>query len=125
MTLSCLTGNVVAALIRLGCHGDTRAWQALDWLVDIQREDGGWLCPYRKAHVRDKHSCFCATICALEGLSEIPTGGRSQLVEQCLAQSTEFPLMHHLFRSEHHSWQVINPRWLELAFPWFADYAVL
>jgi len=52
MTLSCLTGNVVAALLRLGYGDDPRLWQAVDWLVSIQNTDGGWLCPYWKAHIR-------------------------------------------------------------------------
>ena len=42
MTLSCLTGNVVAALLRLGYVDDPRVWRAVDWLTCIQTADGGW-----------------------------------------------------------------------------------
>lgn len=56
--LSCLTGNMVAALIRLGYDNDYRVKKALNWLVKIQNRDGGWLCPYWKAHIKDKHGFF-------------------------------------------------------------------
>ncbi|MBC7231896.1 MAG: hypothetical protein H5T68_01445 [Chloroflexi bacterium] len=125
MTLSCLTGNMVATLLRLGYNDDSRLWQAADWLVSIQHSDGGWLCPYWKAHIHDKHSCFHGTICALEGLAEIPPHRRSPQVLAALARGSEFLLMHRLYRSDHHNWQVINPRWLELAFPWFGGYSLL
>jgi len=55
---SCLTGNMAAALIRIGYGNDQRVKKALDWLVKIQNKDGGWLCPYWRAHIRDKHGCF-------------------------------------------------------------------
>ncbi|MBC7260527.1 MAG: hypothetical protein H5T63_00825 [Chloroflexi bacterium] len=37
----------------------------------------------------------------------------------------EFLLMHRLYRSDHHDWEIINRRWLELSFPWFGGYSVL
>jgi hypothetical protein len=125
MTLSCLTGNVVAALLRLGYDDDPRVWQAVDWLVRIQHGDGGWLCPYWKAHIRDKHSCFHGAICALEALAEVPQGHRTPAMQEAAARGAEFLLMHRLYRSDHHHWRVINPRWLQLSFPWFWGYSVL
>ncbi len=56
--LSCLTGNMAAALNRIGYGDDPRVKKALDWLMRIQNEDGGWLCPYWRAHIKDKHGCF-------------------------------------------------------------------
>jgi len=154
MTLSCLTGNVVAALLRLGYGEDPRLWRAVDWLVSIQKTDGGWLCPYWKAHVQDTHSCFYGTICVLEAFAEIPdekalqqaglpcpaSGGvgaasagytflhqdkRPPAVQEAAARGAEFLLMHHLYRADHHDFQVINPNWLKLAFPWFYGYSIL
>jgi len=125
MTLSCLTGNVVAALLRLGYGDDPRVWQAVDWLVSIQHGDGGWLCPYWKAHVRDKHSCFSGSICALEAFAEIPAAQRSPAVRQAVARGAEFLLMHRLYRADHHDWRVINPHWLTLDFPFFWGYSIL
>lgn len=62
---SCLTGNMVAALLRIGYMDDERVNRALEWLTTIQNEDGGWLCPYWKAHIKDTHGCFYGTICPL------------------------------------------------------------
>lgn len=42
-TLSCLTGNVVAALLRLGYGDDPRVGRAVGWLVRVQNSGGGWL----------------------------------------------------------------------------------
>ena len=125
MTLSCLTGNVVTALLRLGYGDDPRLWRAVDWLVAIQNPDGGWLCPYWKAHVRDKHSCFFGTICPLEAFAEIPEAVRSPEVRQAAARAAEFLLMHRLYRADHHDWRVIKPAWLRLDFPFFYGYSVL
>ncbi len=125
MTLSCLTGNVVAALLRLGYGDDPRLWRAVDWLVSIQNADGGWLCPYWKAHVRDKHACFYGTICALEAFAELPEDRRLPEVREAAARGAEFLLMHRLYRADHHDFRVINPAWLKLAFPWFYGYHIL
>jgi hypothetical protein len=125
MTLSCLTGNVGAALLRLGYSDDPRLWQAVDWLVSIQNADGGWLCPYWKAHIRDTHSCFYGTICVLEALAEIPEDKRSPAVKEAAARGAEFLLMHRLYQADHHDFQIINPKWLKLAFPWFYGYNIL
>lgn len=125
MTLSCLTGNVVSALLRLGYGDDLRVWRAVDWLVSIQFQDGGWLCPYGKAHVRDKHSCFYGTICALEAFAEIPAAQRPPAVQEAAARGAEFLLMHRLYRADHHDWQVIHRHWLTLAFPFFWGYSIL
>ncbi len=125
MTLSCLTGNVVSALFRLGYRDDPRVWHAIDWLASIQTPDGGWLCPYWKAHLRDKHSCFSGTICALEAFSEIPEPRRTQAQHQASAKGAEFLLMHRLYRADHHDWQVIKPDWLKLSFPFFWGYSTL
>ena len=125
LTLSCLTGNVVAALLRLGYGDDSRLWRAVDWLVSIQNADGGWLCPYWKAHIRDTHSCFYGTICPLEAFAEIPEDKRPPAVQEAAARGAEFLLMHRLYRADHHDFQVINPNWLKLAFPWFYGYNIL
>ena len=124
-TLSCLTGNMVAALLRLGYESDLRLWRAVDWLVSIQNADGGWLCPYWKAHIKDTHSCFYGTICPLEALAEIPEDKRPPAVREAAARGAEFLLMHRLYRADHHDFQVINPNWLKLAFPWFYGYNIL
>jgi len=123
--LSCLTGNVAVALIRMGFASDSRVRKALEWLVKVQNEDGGWLCPYWGAHARDTHGCFYGTICPLEALSEYPKEQLSAEMRSAIARGAEFLLMHRLFKADHHGYQVINKSWLRLGFPWFAGYNIL
>jgi len=122
---SCLTGNVCAALLRMGYAKDARLKKALNWLVKIQNRDGGWLCPHWKAHVRDKHGCFYGTICPLEAFSEVPEETRTPEMRQAIAKGAEFLLMHRLYKADHHGFKVINRHWLKFSFPWFYGYSVL
>ena len=123
--LSCLTGNMVAALVRLGYENDSRVKRAVDWLVRIQNKDGGWLCPYWKAHARDRHGCFMGTICPLEAFSEIRSTDLKKEVAASISRGAEFLLMHRLFKADHHNFRIIKQAWLELGFPWFFSYNIL
>jgi len=122
---SCLTGNLCAALLRLSYGKDPRLIKALNWLVKIQNRDGGWLCPYWKAHIKDTHSCFHGTICSLEAFSEMPEEKCTPEMRQAIARGAEFLLMHRLFKADHHGYKVINRQWLKFSFPWFYGYNVL
>ena len=124
-TLSCLTGNVLAAFLRMGFAKDPRLARAVDWLLEIQNQDGGWLCPYWKAHVHDRHSCFFGTIAPLEALSELPRDRRSPAIEKAADRAAEFLLRHRLYQADHHGFRVIDPRWLTLSFPFSYNYTVL
>jgi len=123
--LSCLTGNMTAALIRIGYEKDTRVKKALEWIARVQNRDGGWLCPYWKAHVRDKHGCFMGTICALEALSEVPKQNLTKELKETVSRGAEFLLMHRLFKADHHDFRTINQAWLQLSFPYFSGYSFL
>jgi hypothetical protein len=123
--LTCLTGNMVAALIRLGYSDDLRVRKAIQWLVKVQYKDGGWLCPYWKAHAKDKHACFMGTICPTEAFSEIEEDKRPKEINDAVAGAAEFLLMHRLYKADHHNFRVINRSWLELNYPWFAGYNIL
>jgi len=122
---SCLTGNVCAALLRMGYGRDPRLKRALCWLVKIQNSDGGWLCPYWKAHIKDTHSCFHGAICPIEAFSEVPEAERSQEMKEAVERGVEFLLMHRLYKADHHGYRVINRQWLKFSFPWFYGYNVL
>jgi len=110
---------MAAALIRLGYLDDPRVKRALDWLVEVQNQDGGWLCPYWKAHIRDKHSCFMGTITPLDAFSEVPPERRTSKMKAAIKDGVEFLLMHRLFKADHHDFKVINESWLKLGFPQF------
>jgi hypothetical protein len=117
--LSCLTGNMAASLLRIGYADDARVKKALGWLVRIQKEDGGWLCPYWKAHAKDKHGCFMGTICPMEAFSELPKHNLTEEIRKAISHGAEFLLMHRLFKADHHNLSIINQSWLKLSFPWF------
>lgn len=122
---SCLTGNMAAALIRMGYAEDLRVKKALEWLVKIQNMDGGWLCPHWEAHIRDKHGCFYGTICPLEAFSEVKRENPTKEMKEAIEKGAEFLLMHHLFKADHHGFRVISKSWLKLGFPWFYGYNIL
>jgi len=122
---SCLTGNVCAALLRIGYLEDARVRKALNWLVKIQNRDGGWLCPYWKAHINDTHGCFYGTICPLEAFSEVPETERSPAIKRAIERGAEFLLMHCLYKADHHDYKMINRQWLKFSFPWFYGYHIL
>ncbi len=117
--LACLTGNVCLALIRLGYASDRRVKKALKWLVDVQNEDGGWLCPYWGAHKNDKHGCFMGTITPLDAFSELPPEHRTLEMTKSIEAGVEFLLMHRLFKADHHGFKIIKKSWLDLGFPQF------
>jgi hypothetical protein len=122
---SCLTGNMAAALLRMGFGEDCRVKKALDWLVEIQNRDGGWLCPYWRAHVRDVHGCFYGTICPLEAFSEVKKEQLTNAMKRTVERGAEFLLMHRLFKADHHDFKIINQSWLRPSFPFFYGYNIL
>jgi len=122
---TCLTGNVVSALIRMGYEDDVRVKKALEWLVKVQNKDGGWLCPYWHVHIKDTHGCFYGTICPLEAFSETPKEELTREMKRAIENGAEFLLMHRLFKADHHNYRVINQSWLKLGFPWFYGYNIL
>lgn len=122
---SCLTGNMAAALIRIEYSDDVRVKKALEWLVKVQNKDGGWLCPYWRAHIRDTHGCFYGTICPLEAFSEFPKKKLTGEMKRAVERGAEFLLKHRLFKADHHKYRIINQSWLKLGFPWFYAYNIL
>ena len=122
---SCLTGNVAAALIRLGYADHIRVKKALEWLVKIQNRDGGWLCPYWRAHVRDKHGCFFGTICPMEAFSVAEKRLLTKNMKKTVENGAEFLLMHRLYKADHHGYKPIKKQWLTVSFPLFLGYNIL
>lgn len=122
---SCLTGNMAAALNRIGYESDPRVAKALEWLVKIQNKDGGWLCPYWRAHVKDKHGCFFGTICPLEAFSTVDKRRLTRKMKGTVEKGGEFLLMHRLFKADHHGYKTINKYWLTFNFPMFTGYNIL
>ncbi|MBN2230521.1 MAG: hypothetical protein JW779_13115 [Candidatus Thorarchaeota archaeon] len=119
MQLSCLTGNVCLALIQMGYEDHAAVKNALQWLVEIQNKDGGWLCPYWGAHKNDNHGCFMGTVPPLDAFSEVPKRLLTTSMKKALEQGAEFLLMHRLYQADHHDFSPIKKDWLLLTFPQF------
>ncbi len=123
LTIPCLTGNMVFALIRLGYLDDERVQKAIQWILDVQRaDDGDFVAPMGSVHKRMKacfsrHSCHMGVAKALKGLAEIPLEQRSQAVTDKISELTEYFLIHHLFRQSHDLDKDAKPGWRRFGFP--------
>lgn len=123
--LTCLTGNVLTALMRMGYGAHHKVKKALKWLIRVQNVDGGWLCPYWRAHADDTHGCFYGTICPLEAFSMIPQKNRTTAMKQTIESGVEFLLMHRLYKADHHGFKTIKKSWRTFGFPYFYGYDIL
>lgn len=118
----CLTGNMVWALLRLGCT-DERLQAGIDWITAYQRfDDGdvaapaGW--PYdRYTMCWGRHSCHMGVVKAMKALAEIPDAQRSDAVRTCLSKAAEFMLIHHIHKRSHDLARLSKPGWKKFGFP--------
>ena len=120
--IPCLTGNMVFALLRLGCE-DVRVKAGIDWITTYQRfDDGdgkepkGW--PYdRYKMCWGRHTCHMGVVKAMKALAEIPEAERSVEVRTCLANAAEFMLIHHIHKRSHDPARLSKPGWKKFGFP--------
>jgi len=121
--LSCLTGNMVWSLIRLGFLDDLRVKRGIEWITKYQRFDDGeayppkiW--PYEKAtSCFGKHSCYMGVVKSLKALAEIPAEQRSEAVDDTIERGVEYMLKHHIHKRSHNLSKVSKPGWLKFGFP--------
>ncbi|MBU1176487.1 MAG: nitrogen fixation protein NifH [Alphaproteobacteria bacterium] len=120
--IPCLSGNMVFALLRLGCR-DERMQAGIDWITNHQRfDDGdvdapkGW--PYDRYQMCwGRHTCHMGVVKAMKGLAEIPETERSEAVRTCLANAAEFMLIHHIHKRSHDLDRTSKPGWKKFGFP--------
>jgi hypothetical protein len=117
----CINGGVLAFGSYFGHPSHVLARR----LLSEQLADGGWNCDAPKSRV----SSFHTTLCVLEGLLEYERGAGSdpELSMQCAAarlRAHDYLLQRSLFRRRS-SGDVIDPEFLELAFPPRYRYDVL
>ncbi len=118
----CINGGVLAFGAYFGHPNETLARR----LLSEQLDDGGWNCNApRKSQVASFHT----TICVLEGLLEYgrAAGSAPDIVPQVIAarrRAEEYLLERRLFRRRSTS-EVVNPEFLELAFPPRYHYDIL
>ena len=114
----CINGMVVA----LGAYFGQDTDEVVARLVSEQLEDGGWNCEVENGSVR---SSFNTTIRVLEGLleHERATGGTAASIA-ARRQGEEYLLERRLHRRKS-TGEVVDPAWLQFAFPTRWHYDVL
>lgn len=87
----CIVGNVARMLVRFGYRDDQRVRKLFDWMVEDQREDGGWNCAAGTPGTLDAWE-------ALAAFAEVPRPERSAAMDRAIARGVEFYLDRRLFR---------------------------
>ncbi len=109
----CVVGNTARMLIRFGYGDDNRVRKLFDWMLEDQREDGGWHCSQNRQGTLD---CWEA----LAAFAELPKSKRSRKIEQSISRGAEFYLERKLFR-EGRKYQP----WLRFHYPIHYFYDIL
>ncbi len=86
----CIVGNVARMLTRFGYGDDRRVRKLVDWMIEDQREDGGWNCAAGEPGTLD---CWEA----LAAFAAIPKASRSAAVERAISRGAAFYLERKLF----------------------------
>jgi hypothetical protein len=107
----CLTGNMIRTLLALGYGDDARVKKALNFLPEMQFEDGGWNCDHPgfqfeggrlnwgRARYSPTHSSFMSTIEPLWAYSEIPRSKLTKRLKNSMERAAEFLLAHRVYKS--------------------------
>jgi hypothetical protein len=88
----CILGNFARAMTRFGFGEDPRVKRIFDWLIEDQREDGGWHCDHDIA----TGSLDCWE--ALAAFAVLPKAKRSRSMKRSIENGAEFYLERRLFR---------------------------
>ncbi len=86
----CIVGNVARMLTRFGYRDDRRVRKLYDWMIEDQREDGGWNCAAGEPGTLD---CWEA----LAAFAAIPKTDRTAAMERAISSGAEFFLGRKLF----------------------------
>lgn len=87
----CFTGNAARMLSRFGYLKDRRVAPAVKWLVDHQKDDGGWHCFRSRTGTLD---CWEP----LSAFAALPPSARSPSIVQAIERGAEFYLQRRLMR---------------------------
>src|SRR5437899_10463262 len=86
----CRSANTARILTRFGYGDDRRVRKLYDWLIEDQREDGGWNCAAGKPGTLD---CWEA----LAAFASVPKANRTAAMERSISRGAEFYLERKLF----------------------------
>lgn len=87
----CISANTARMMTRFGYGDDRRVRKLFDWLLEDQREDGGWNCSQGTPGTLDAWEALAAFAC-------VPKPKRSAQMERAVAKGAEFYLERRLFR---------------------------
>jgi hypothetical protein len=87
----CISANCARMLTRFGYGDDRRVRRLYDWLVEDQREDGGWNCSPGTPGTLDAWE-------ALAAFATIPNASRSPRMDRAVEKGAEFYLGRKLFK---------------------------
>ncbi|AEE46218.1 hypothetical protein [Cellulomonas fimi] len=113
----CINGRTIEAGVWAGV--DVRP--LVERVLDEQLADGGWNCEAELGSVR---SSFDTTMCVLDGLLAVERAHGDPTVRAARLRGLEYLLERRLFRRAS-TGQVVDPAYLELAFPYYWHYDVL
>lgn len=114
----CINGRT----IQTGAYFGVDVAPVVERILDERLDDGGWNCEAERGSVR---TSFDTTINVLDGLLELEraTGGSPE-VRAARRTGEEYLLERSLFRRKS-TGEVVDPAYLELAFPYYWHYDVL
>lgn len=111
----CLTGNLARTLLRCGYGDDARVRSAFDWLVDNQRDDGGWHC----AESSPKGTLDCWE--GLSAFANLPRTKWTRRIKHSVEKGVEFYLERQLIKEGKRRY---NP-WFRFHYPVHYYYDLL
>ena len=110
---ACISGTTARMMTRFGYGDDPRVRKLYDWLIEDQRDDGGWNCSQGTPGTLDVWEPLAA-------FAAVPPAKRSPKMERAIAAGAEFYLGRRLFREG----RPYAP-WLRLHYPNHYLYDVL
>jgi hypothetical protein len=124
---SCLTGNMLFALVRLGFQDDERVARGFEWISRYQRFDLGpfanqeW--PYQYDLCWREHTCRSGAVKALKAIAEVPEEMRTPGMRSKAEEGAEFLLAQRIFYRPPDLKDISRQEWLRFGFPlmWNTD----
>jgi hypothetical protein len=124
---SCLTANMLFALVRLGYGRDERVIRGFEWISEYQRFDLGpypnkeW--PYQYDLCWRNHTCRSGAVKVLKALAEVPEEERTPGMRSKVEEGVEFLLAQRIFYRPPELKEISRKNWLTFGFPlmWNTD----
>lgn len=109
----CIVGNVGRMMTRFGYGDDHRVRKLYAWMIEDQREDGGWNCAAGQPGTLDAWE-------ALSAFAAVPKAKRTAAMERAISRGAEFYLERKLFEEGRR-----YPPWFRFHYPTHYFYDVL